>query len=218
MADIDMIPRSYREALRARRTLANYGATLALVLVAGAAGAGWLRWRLAVEAPRLDQLRSASAQADAMRAQVATAQQRKNGLRQASQALAALRGSGALARLSDAVDGALNDRVWFAQLAFSRTQELLRDPLPSPLPDGTVQIQRTGAAAGAVENWRLASHVEITGQAFEHESMTRFLAALAANPALANVRFLSSGAAPADSGATLSFTAGGSLRSQAGVK
>lgn len=209
MADIDMIPRSYHNGLRVRRTLRIYGAALALALVAGGTGAGWLRWRLAVEAPQLEQLRAATAQAEAMRARVIAAEQRKFQLVQASEALQALRGEGALARLTGSLDGALNDNVWFDQLQFSRSQEQLREPLPTPLPEGTLQTR--GTASGAVEHWRLTSQVEINGHARDHAAMTRFLGALADDPALADIRFLNSAAA-AEGDAGLAFGVTGSLR------
>ena len=58
MADIDMIPRSYREGLRVRRTLLAYGAALGLLLVAGGGASAVLRWRLAVETPQLEAARA----------------------------------------------------------------------------------------------------------------------------------------------------------------
>lgn len=210
MADMDMIPRSYREALRVRRTVLAYGGALALVLAAGVAGAGWLHWRLSIEQGALEQLRVATANADGVRAQLAAAQQRQTSLRQASEALAALRGDGTVARLSDAIDAALNERTSFDQLQFSRTQELLRAPLPSPLPDGTVQAQ--GAASGTVEYWHLASRVEINGQALDHAALTQFLGAVSSNPTLSGVRFLNSTVASARGDAALSFTMAGALR------
>ena len=214
MADVDMIPRSYREGLRARRTLFAYACALALLLGTGGGVAAWSRWRLAVETPQLDQLRAATAQAEAMRAQLAAAQARKDALLQASSALEALRGNGAVARLAGSIEGAINDGVWFDGLQFSRTQELLRDPLPQPLPPGTLQVQAQGAAgaAASVEHWHLASHLEIAGQALDNEAMSRFLTALSRDPRLADVRFLNSAAARTDTGVSLAFSMAGSLR------
>ncbi len=215
MADVDMIPRSYREGLRTRRTLFAYGCALALVLAVGGASAAWLRWRLAVETPQLEQLRAATAQAEAMRGQLAAAGARKQALQQASGALEALRGSGAVARLAGSIDGAVNEGVWFEGLQFSRTQELLRDPLPQPLPPGTLQVQ--GAAGGAVEHWHLATHLEIAGQAQDNEAMSLFLNALSRDPALADVRFLNSAASRTDAGASLAFSVAGALRPAGGA-
>jgi Tfp pilus assembly protein PilN len=217
MADIDMIPRSYREALRVRRTLAAYGGALALLLAAGAAGAVLLRWRLAVETPRLALLRADAGQADAMRTLLAKAQEHKDALAQDAGALAALRGAGEVAALAKTLDGAINDKVWFDQLRFSRTQELLREAPPSPLPPGTVQARTpqgtagAAGAAGAVQAWRLASHLEIAGQASDNPAMSSFLAALSADAGLSNVRFLNSSAIPAEDGGGVGFGIAASL-------
>jgi Tfp pilus assembly protein PilN len=214
MADIDMIPRSYREALRVRRTLAAYGGALALLLAAGAAGAVLLRWRLAVETPRLALLRADAGQADAMRTLLAKAQEHKDALAQDAGALAALRGAGEVAALAKTLDGAINDKVWFDQLRFSRSQELLREAPPSPLPPGTVQARTlpgTAGAAGAVQAWRLASHLEIAGQASDNPAMSSFLAALSADAGLSNVRFLNSSAIPAEDGGGVGFGIAASL-------
>ena len=80
MADIDMIPRSYRDAQRVRRTLAAYGAALAVLVVAGGGASMLLRWRVAVETPQLERMRSDSALAGALRTQLIGAQQRKDAL------------------------------------------------------------------------------------------------------------------------------------------
>ncbi len=101
MADIDMIPRSYREGLRVRRTLTIYGAALAVLLVAGAGASAFLRWRLGVETPRLDASRSASSQAGAMRIQLTAALARKELLAENVAALATLRGAGEVAALAE---------------------------------------------------------------------------------------------------------------------
>jgi len=207
MADIDMIPRSWREGLRVRRTLAIYGAALGLLLLGGAGASVLLHWRLAVETPRLEQERAASGQAAAMRAQLVTAQARKDALAGSVDALAGLRGAGEVAALAGALDGALNDRLWFESLRLARKHEALA-ALPSPLPPGTVQ----GAAQnGAPQAWRLNTSIEIAGGALDNAAMSAFLAALAADPALSEVRFLNSSTATAEDGGAIGFNAAASL-------
>jgi Tfp pilus assembly protein PilN len=209
MADIDMIPRSYREGLRVRRTLTIYGAALAVLLVAGAGAGALLRWRLAVETPRLESGRSASTQAGAMRIQLTTAQARKELLAENVAALASLRGAGEVAALAGVLDGALNAKVWFEQLRFARTQELLQAAPPAPLPAGVVQAR--AAQAGAPQAWRLGSQIQIAGQAQDNAAMTAFLAKLAADPGLSNVRFLNSSTAAADEGGAVNFSVAAAL-------
>ena len=209
MADIDMIPRSYREGLRVRRTLTVYGTALALLLVAGGGTSAVLRWCLALETPLLDQKRATSTQASAMRNQLIGAQARKDALAENVTALGALRGAGEVTALASVLDGALNDKVWFEQLRFSRTQELLQAAPPSPLPAGTVQAR--AAQTGAVQAWRLGSHIEIAGAALDNSAMTLFLSALAADPAFTDVRFLNSSTATLEDGGAVSFNAAAAL-------
>jgi len=209
MADIDMIPRSYREGLRARHTLKLYGAALAVLLVAGAGASALLRWRLSLETPRLEQDRAASAQASAMRTQLAGAQARKDLLAENVASLATLRGAGEVDALAAALNRALNDKVWFEQLRFTRSQELLQAAPPPPLPAGTVQAR--APQTGAVQAWRVGSHVEIAGRALDNDAMTSFLSALAADPRLANVRFLNSSTAAPEDGGDVGFNAAASL-------
>lgn len=200
MAEIDMIPRSYREALRVRRTLGAYGIALALLVLVGGGGSALLRWRVAVETPRLTQLRADAVQAGAIHTQLIGAQQRKDALAGDADALAALRGAGAAAQLAQVFDATLDDKVWIDHLRFLRTRERLNPPLPSPLPAGAVQVAGNQA-------WQLGSHVEIAAQALDPAAMTRFLSALAAQPALTRVRLLSSSATPAEQGGTVAFGA-----------
>jgi Tfp pilus assembly protein PilN len=214
MADIDMIPRSYREALRVRRTLTAYGAALCLLLAVGAFASVLLRWRVAVETPRLERMRTDSALAATLRTQLGGAQQRKDALTADVDALALLRGAGETAALAKMLDATLNDRVWIEQLRFSRSEQALRDPLPSPLPPGAVRaIQPPGAVPvqGAAQAWQLGSHIELSGQALDHRAMTDFLGALAGHPLLDGVRFLNSSEATTETGGAVSFGATGSL-------
>jgi len=207
-----MIPRSYREGVRVRRTLTIYGSALALLLVAGGGASALLHWRLALETPRLEQSRTASGQASALRTQLINAQARKDLLADNVAALAALRGTSEVAALSASVDAAINDQVWFDRLHFSRSQELLQAPPPAPLPAGVVQARSTaGAMQGAIQAWRLGSQIEIAGQALDNGAMTRFLAALSTDPALADVRFLNSSTAPALEGGAVQFRVAAAL-------
>jgi Tfp pilus assembly protein PilN len=208
VADIDMIPRSYREAARTRRTLAAYGAALALLVAVGASASLALRWRLAVETPRLESMRAESTLAGSLRSRLAAAQQSKDALAGDVDTLALLRGTGEAALLAQVLEATLNDKVWIEQLRFSHTRELLRDPLPAPLPPGTVQVH---PAQGPAQAWQLGSHIELSGRALDQRAMTDFLAALAAHPALSGVRFLNSSEAPAEDGGAVAFGAAGSL-------
>lgn len=213
MADIDMIPRSYRDGVRVQRALRGYGLALGALLLAGVATAGLLHWRLAVAAPQLEALRARTAEAESLRTRLATSAAHKSALDQDAEALAALRGVGSIARLADTLDTTLNDKVWFDALRFARTEELLRAPLPSGMLT-TRASTRPGALPGP-QTWRVARHIEVEGQALDHAALTAFLGALSANPALADVRFVKSTAAPGEGPELVAFSVTGTVPAKA---
>ena len=210
MANVDMIPRSYRESRRTRRLLARYGAALALLVLVGLCGSGLLRWRLSVALPNVEILRGSSARVEAARTLVVAAQARKTALEEDLAALAALRGVGAIAAMTDALDASLNDKVWLDKLVFSRTQEKLSEPTPAPLP-GTVVRARALPPSTDSQAWRLVDNVEMRGSALDHAGLNAFLNQASLQPAMRKVRFLESSVATVDEGQLVEFSSAGPL-------
>ena len=215
MANVDMIPRSYREARRARRMLARYGAALVGIVLVGAGTSGVLHWRLSAELPKLDQLRDSTARVEAARTKLVSAQARKTVLEDDAAAMAALRGVGTIAAMADALDASLNAKVWLDKLVFSRTQEKLAEPVPAPLP-GTVVRARTAPDTAESQAWRLVDHVEMRGNALDHAALTAFLTQASLQPAMNKVRFLESSVATGDDGQLVAFSSAGPLSSAGG--
>lgn len=204
MADVDMIPRSYRAALHSRRAAACYAAALAVLLAAAAGSGAALRWRMAVEAPEVERLRALARRADALRTEAAAAQQRHDLLAEKARALADLRGAGAARALAGALDATMNDRVWLERLGFARGAE--------PAGAAPARGNAPAPAAAGQAQWRIASRVEIAGRALDHGALADFLDRLSASPALAEVRFVGSSRSTGADGGALSFTADSLLR------
>jgi len=217
MADIDMIPRAYRDGVRVRRTLRLTGIALALVIAAGALGGIGLRLRTAALERSAAALQSAAtrAQADSTRD---AAQQAERGRRAQEHAvLRALRRQGELAALAHGLDAALGDDVWLTELRVERDIQALPAAGPAA-PDAsaedfgaavdTAAVDTAAAGAGA-QTWRLRSTLALSGQAVSYEAVTAFLSALGRQPGIAAVRLLGSSAA-AD-GRTIDFRATGAL-------
>jgi Tfp pilus assembly protein PilN len=226
MADIDMIPREYRDGVRARRTLRLTGVALALVVAAGVLGGGALRWRTAVLDRAATALQASSAQAQADGARSAALQADRTRLEQAAALLGALRRKGELAALAQGLDAALTDGVWLTGLRVERdiqgvapatgavpagataapasafTEEFSAPAAAGPAPAGQ-------APAGAAQTWRLGSSIELTGQATSYAAVTAFLATLGRQSGIAGLRLVSS-AMGAD-GQAIDFRATGAL-------
>jgi len=204
MADIDMIPRSYREQLRVRRTLRLASIALAAVVLLGAAGTGALRWRAAATAAKADALQAAATRYQADSARDAAQLAGYNRRQQDAAVLHALRREGELGALAQGIDAALGEHVWLTALALERdAQAAAKGNADSA---GSEELITSGTAA---QTWHLASTLQLSGQADSYAAATAFLATLGRQSGIANLRLV--GSAAAAEGQAIDFHATGTL-------
>jgi len=213
MADIDMIPREYRDGVRVRRTVRLAGIALALVVAAGALGGIGLRWRGAVlgRAVLALQASAAQAQADSARgAQLHADQARRE---QDRAVLRTLRRQGEFAALARGLDASLSDAVWLTELRVEHDVQAVSPAAgaaaSAPPADEGIEEFSAPAAASTAQSWRMRSSVEIGGQAANYGAVTAFLSALGRQPGIAGLHLVSSSAA--QDGGAIDFRATGSL-------
>jgi hypothetical protein len=218
MADIDMIPREYRDGVRVRRLVRLTGIALALVVAAGVLGGAGLRWRSAALARTATALQAAAVQAQADNARDAQEQAEHARRAQDAAILRALRRQGELATLARGLDAAMSDAVWLTELRVERDVQALSGSAGSAgsagAPDGTAEeFNVPGAAPGsAAQTWRFRSGIELSGQASNYDAAAAFLSALGRQPGIAGLRLVGSSAA-AD-GQAIDFRATGALVAQ----
>lgn len=205
MADIDMIPRSYRDQVRVRRTLRLAGIALALVALLGAAGSGVLRWRAGATAARADALQAAATRHQADSARDATQLASYNRLQQDAAVLHALRREGELGALAQGIDAALDGHVWLTALTLERDAQAAATKGDAD-GAGTEELTTSGTAA---QTWHLASTLQLSGQADSYAAVTAFLATLGRQSGIANLRLVGSSAAA--EGQAIDFHATGTL-------
>ena len=212
MADIDMIPREYRDGVRVRRTLRLAAIALALVVAAGTLAGVGLRWRTAALERSATALEAAAAQAQADSARGAEQQAERSRQEQAHAVLRTLRRQGELAALARGLDASLGDAVWLTGLRIERDVQGAAAGANTPaaaLPEGTETFSAPGATAAApVQTWHLRSAIELHGQAASYEAVTAFLAALGRQPGIAGLQLVSSSIAE---GGAIDFHATGAL-------
>lgn len=200
MADIDMIPRSYRDGVRVRRTLRRTGLALAAIVLAAAAGSAALRWHSAALERRTTTLQQAASAATASQAHAATEQAARERVLQQQGLLRALRREGELAALTSAIDSALPATAWLTAIHLQRDlqQAAAAAPAsaaaPAPVPDGRATTIATGNADGST--LVMVSSVELAGQAVDYNGITDFLSNLGRMPGMHGVELLSSSASP----------------------
>lgn len=197
MADIDMIPRSYRDAVRLRRTVRRTGAALAMIVLVAAGAHATLRWRNANLERKTVALQLAANTAQSQTARLATEHAERTRRLQQEGLLRALRRDGELAALTAAIDSALPGTVWLTALSLRR--DLQAAPAagtpPAPgVPASTLTIIPTGSADGSA--LQMDSRVELTGQARDYHGITGFLSNLGRAPGMHDVQLLSSGTNP----------------------
>lgn len=196
VADIDMIPRSYRDGVRLRRALRLTAGALALVIVGAAAGHAALRWSTAGMERKAIALRTAASAAQSDLAHAATEAEAQLRLQQQAVLLRALRREGELAAFAQAIDGALPADTWLTTVTLRRNLRLAPPGGALPAGPGPDNAIATGNADGNV--LLLDSTVELGGQATGYEGVTGFLANLGRAPGMDDVALQSSGVNPAD--------------------
>jgi Tfp pilus assembly protein PilN len=197
MADIDMIPRSYRDGVRVRRTLRRAGVALAAIVLAAAAGSATLRWQSAALERRTTTLQQAASAAQTSQAQAATAQAARERLLAQQGLLRALRREGELAALAAAIDSALPANAWLTAINLQRDLQLATAApatAAAPAPDSRATTFATGNADGGT--LVMVSSVELAGQAADYNGITDFLSNLGRMPGMHGVELLSSSANP----------------------
>lgn len=205
MAEIDMIPRSYHAAMQLQRRLGGFALCAAALLLTALLTSGLLRWRIATQAPLINQLRSNTAQTARLRAQLIVLSARKSVLSQQTAALRTLRGGGEVTRVADAIEASLNTGVWFKELHFAREASLLPAGQPAATQTGYLMVLPAGAGANASDTWRLSNNLEINGAATDHAALTDFLRSLSNQPAIADVHFVNSVGHVGDGSAQIDF-------------
>lgn len=218
MAEIDMIPRSYHDAMRLQASLKVFGLALGTLLMVSLIGFGVLRWRIAVAAPMVANLRSATEQSEAGGRQLAQARQQKIMLEQKLAALTALRGAGEVARVARAIDQSLNRGVWFKELRFTRDEQLLPPGPAAPAQTGYFLVlpaaSSASSSATSAQTWRLSKNIEINGAAVDHAALTDFLRSLATQPSVAEVHFINSNVRVTDGVPVIDFNVIAATRAQ----
>ncbi|HEX8604543.1 MAG TPA: PilN domain-containing protein [Pseudoduganella sp.] len=183
MPDIDMIPRSWRDGIRVRRTLRRTAVALAIVVVAAAAANAALRWRSAAIERQAAALTAAAAQARSDQARDAMAREAKEQRMRQEALLRTLRREGELAAFALAIDSALPPDAWLTGIGLRR--------------DFQAPVAATGAGTSAAAPGDApapGSVVELAGEAMNYEAVTTFLAQLGRAPGVATVQLQSSGA------------------------
>lgn len=215
MNDIDLIPRSYRDAVRIRHLVERGALGLIAMLAIGLAAFSITIWQVRVQTAQLVPLRNEANRVAALRQQMEKLAAEKSKIEGSSTALTALRGTGEPYQLAEAIDAALSANVWLSSIRFSREQQALdaTQAAAAQSNGGVVITAPNGAPGQDGRPLRLTNTVEIKGTAIDHTALAEFIKALSSQPGLADVRLLNSTITIENSIRTIEFAVAAAVRS-----
>ena len=187
MTDINLIPRDYSEARRVRRWLRNFGLALALVAAATALGRGWIAVRLSDERPTVEQMRKQAKLAADRQTELAELQARRTSAEARLASLRTLRDNATWVAMFQAIDHAYNRKLWFDELAFSRTIQI-DSPAPANAPAADAARGQQIAAPP-----RIGHGFDIKGHALDHAAIADFMRTIGEQPGVGAVRLTDTG-------------------------
>jgi hypothetical protein len=190
MHELDLIPASYRERLKIKRWCHQFGFVFAgvLVIVVG------LRFAVINKATTLNteiEIRQKDKQSSLEQQQKYNALMAEEvKLKKELEILNGLRGGPSAKQILLAVDRVMPDDVWFTQWSFSRAGEII------PVQPAAVQtgyfiiIPQDANGSPNQQAWKLYTHMEISGQARNHSSLSGFISNLINQPEIDDVKVI----------------------------
>jgi Tfp pilus assembly protein PilN len=208
VAEIDLIPQSYRDARHVERS----SRVLLFVVVGVLSTIGLGRTALAYVAnshqPALAELRQKQATMELQQARVAELRISKEKAEQRLTVLTTLRGQGVAAPISVAINQSLNERVWLQVLVFRRADEYV-DVSPGASTNGYFIVLPKDDSAGlpAARAWRMRRTLEIAGHAVDHTALAAFITRLGKQAGIEDVRLISTTAHRVANAEVIAFSA-----------
>ena len=189
MRDIDLIPADYRRSRWLRvwlRHMIIAGVVVAVTPLLAFAGLSQQVAKLRAEVNLLEQQRAVTAQ---QRNDLEALTGRRDRLDQQLSMLNSLR-SGAPARtVFVAIDRALADeQVWFLNWQFRRAGVMVPESQAAGVETGYFIVVPESAQVDEEQAWMVETHMTISGQARDHEALSRFVNGLYAQAAVIDVK------------------------------
>lgn len=188
MRDIDLIPADYRRARWFRtwsKQLIVSTAILAALCLAVFVGLSLRVSQLREEAALLEQQRAVT---DQQREDLEVLNRQRTALDQQLSLLGSLRSGAPAQSIFVAIDEALADaEVWFVNWQFRRASVMVPESQATGVETGYFIVVPESAAREGEQAWMVETHMTITGQARDHEALSRFVNGLYAQPAVVNV-------------------------------
>jgi cell division protein FtsB len=189
MSEIDLIPPRYRRRKAVWRWALRGAAVYGFVALALIGARGALSRSVQTEQSQLEQIQLERAQAESERARLDRLEAERTRLTQQLALLEGLRGGPAAKQIFTAVDSALDEQIWFRRWKFQRAGEVVENREKAGEAGYFTVLPRQ--AEGEPERaWRVATHMEISGEAADHSALARFVRRLGERGEIESARIL----------------------------
>lgn len=190
MHELDLIPASYRERLKIKRWCRQFMIAFVSVLVLLFGLKFAIISKTSVLTSRIEILQKEK--------QTSIEQQQKYNelvshevkLRNQLEILNGLRGGPSAKQILLAVDRVMQNDVWFTQWSFIRAGQITQVQ-PATVQTGYfIIIPQEANASPNQQAWKLDTHMEISGQALDHSSLSGFISNLIKQPEISDVKVI----------------------------
>ena len=189
MADIDLIPESYRRERRTKRWLKQFGVMYGVLLICIVSAKVFLHLGIKEQRLEIERLRTDKQSVLEQKARLEELHGERSRLEKRLAVLERLRGGPASKQVFLGIDGALNGKVWFVDWSFKRAGEFV-EPKASTVNTGYFIIVPEGQNDTSARAWQMRTHMEIKAQALDHSALADFVERLGRQRVIEDVKVL----------------------------
>lgn len=187
MADIDLIPHDYREWLARQTLLRNYGVSVGVFVVLIILIAVALGHSVSQAQARVVQLKSESAITQQQQLQLQELKDQQVEYERRWSLLRGLRAGAAVDEIFTLIDRSIvAGDLWFLDWSFRRAGVIV-DGQQRGVETGYFVIVADNGDPGSAPDLTVETHMTISGQAIDHQALSKFVRALFEEPAIKDV-------------------------------
>ena len=205
MRELDLIPASYKERLKIKKICRMFGFGFVLVLI----------FLFVLKFIFSFKIREYNAEIESLQKEKLLFSEQsqlyndllieENKLSKYLEILKGLRGGPPVKQIMLAIDRVINADIWFTRWSFHRIGEITESPQNDIQTGYIIIIPREASASSQQQTWKLSTHMEISGQAKDHSSLSRFIERLINQPEIQDVKVINTNARDYTAGQVVSF-------------
>lgn len=189
MNEPDLVPNDYRELIKLRSGVVRFGQAAVAVVIVLVLAKTALAYGVRLQTREVERMREAEALAIDHRGKIERLREEQRRLQEQLSILETLRAGVAGRQMFAAVDRAMDGSLWLLDWKFRRAGELVEAP-PDTVNTGYFIVVPQLSDDEPERAWRMATHMELRGQALGHSALADFTRRLVQQPEIEDVRII----------------------------